>query len=288
MPDGVRLFNMKILMGLVVSLCSLGFTQSVPALLLAQETYLSLSDVARLMNYNISESADSLTLQADTGVLVVFDKSPDALWKPNNSQTALEESDLTLSAPIRKQDGRWYAPEQLFELFDMQLSGYNLVLPNGQQASLSFPQAPAVSSLHFAKVELGNSVFGLGLYVSGSVGPETLSMLIVDVGLLALARPEQQRNLDNFMNRLERGRPLYFVLTSLAESPWETSVRITQQGRSVDIRYPFELSILSGQPGLVSPQQPVSGVLLLPEWVNLRQSLSVEWSGVRASFQFRQ
>ena len=265
------------------SLAAWAGAQDVPALRLAGEPYLSLTDVSRALGYSVSEAPNSLTVRAEGGMLTVFE-SPDILWKTPTSA----EDELNLPAPVVRQNGLWYAPEELFVLFEVRLEGEALVLPDGRRLDLTFPlEKVAARGRGFETVSLGNQVDALALYASGSAGADSVSLLLVDVGLLGLAFPDQQRALDAFMGSLKRGRPLYFVVSASSESPWETVVRFHQGEQSFEARYPEGLNVLEGEAGSASPERPVSGVVILPDTFNLREPVSVEWMSAGSSFQFR-
>ena len=89
------------------------------------------------------------------------------------------------------------------------------------------------------------------------------------------------------MNDLKNGRPLYFVVTAVGESPWETAVRFRQGGTTFEALYPDGLGVLEGEAGSVRPEKPVSGVFLLPDAFNLREPMTVEWMDAAATFRFR-
>ncbi len=277
-----------ILFGLATTL-SAAQTQSVPGLQLAGTTYVSLSEVARLLGYSVSEDGNAMTLRSDLGILTVIDGSPDALWQPNRNAMSSQEGDIILGAPVVRQGSVWFAPEELFPRFGVAVRESELVLPGGRSVTLSFPAAPpgTPQGSNWDAVALGNNVYGLALYSSGSLGPDTLSLMMVDVQLLSLARPDLQRQLDAVIRDLPAGRPLYFVVTGLEPTPWETEVTFQQGGQSVTVKPPGRLSVLEGDTGRVDPNTPALGVMLLPEWVNLRQPINVEWNGIRATFQFR-
>lgn len=258
---------------------------AVPALKLAGTTYVSLSDVARLMGYSVTAEADNLTVRAPAGVLTVFSGTPDVIWTPRGE----EKRDLSLPAPVVRQKGAWYAPADLFALLSMRVEGETLVLPDGERRALELPLdlPEALRGSRSEQVALGNEVEALALYADGSAGADTLGLLLLDVGLLALAFPEQRRELDTFVAGLESGKVLYFIVTAVEETPWETSLVFRQGGERFEARYPYSLSILEGDAGSVSPTTPVSGVVLLPDAFNLREPLTVEWGEVSSSFRFR-
>lgn len=272
-------------------LSCVGFTESIPALRLAGVPYISLTELARSLGYSTSTSAGSLTIRSDTGVLVVFEGSPDAFWRSGSSQASLEESETSFSLPVHRQEEQWYAPEEVLLILGVRLQGSTLQLPQGRgQLTLEYPPDTLNTSGpgSFEIVELGHGAYGLTLYGAGAAGVDTLSLLLVDVGVLSLVYPEQQRELDTFMSTLEGGRPLYFVVTSVADGPWEASVTFMQEGRSFVAQPPYDLSVLEGERGLVGPARPVSGIVLLPGSFNLRAPITVQWGSSLAEFQFKQ
>lgn len=264
------------------------WAQSLDALETLGTTYVSLNDVAQRLGYSTNRSGNSLTVRAGAGVVVVFADSPDILFKPSDSAEALERSDQSLALPVLRQKGEWFAPEQLFELLKFDVSKHSLTTQDGRTFALDFPPEPFyVASDRYDLVELGNGVTGLTYYVPGSTGPETLSLLVADLSLLSLALPEQQRSLDGVLAKLRDQKPLYFTLTALAGAQWSPNFTVAQGGQREILQAPFRVQVLDGAEGTVSPEKPVSGLILLPDWVNVRQPLELTWSDITARVQFR-
>lgn len=263
-------------------------TQNVAARDLAGVVYISVNDLADRLGYSLSGVVGSLTIRARAGVVVLFEDSPDILFKPSSSTEPLERSDQSLAAPVFKMEDTWFAPAELFELLGFEVSDKSVTAPQGRTFTLVFPP-PAINSLSESSrlVELGNGVIGLSFYLPGDAGPETISVLVVDLGLLALALPAEQRSLDAAMTKFKEDKPLYFVATALTAATWQPNFTVAQGGRSAELRYPFGVNILAGDAATLQPEAPVSGLILLPGWVNLRQPLSLSWAGVTATVQFR-
>ena len=256
--------------------------QEVAALNLAGTRYVALDELARALGWNTSDGGSSLTVRSGGGVLIVFEASPEVYWQPQGG----EGGEVSLSAPVvRRQEG-WFVPDEILGLMGLDVDG-EAILAGTRRLPLAYPLPFEPAGTLAEGLELGRGVRGLTLFVTGSAGDETMSLLLVDAALLGLAFPEQQAEIDAFVASLERGRPVYFVLTALAASPWETSLHISQHGRSAMLRYPLEISVLEGEAGWVGPQAPVSGLILLPDWVNLREPLVVRWGESEARFQFR-
>jgi hypothetical protein len=270
---------------LFILLCSSALAQGVSARRVAGALYISVSDVAARLGYSVSESVGSFTVRFDTTVLTLFADSPDITV--NGAEDTLSSS-VFQDNPISENKKEWFAPEDSLSFLKVTLTGTTLTFPDGQMATLEFPASPTMfSSSRSLLVDLGNSVTGLTFYAAGSAGEETVSVLLLDLGLMALAFPEQQKSLDAVSSKFSTGKPIYFIVTALAPSPWQSSFTIEQQGRVLQYQAGSSLSILEGDASTVTPEAPVSGVLVLPDWVNLRQPVTVTWSGITASVQFR-
>ena len=252
----------------------------------AGRVYLSLGEVALRLGYSTTRAGNSLTVRTPEGVLVVFAGSPDILYRRSGSAETLERSEQNLSAPVRLSGEAWYAPEDLFRLLGGEVSATDLKLAE-RSFPLRFRQSAAVQAGARAALSQIGQAPALSFYAPGEAGDETVSVLILDLGLLSLALPEQQRDLDNLMTKFRDEKPLYFVLTSLADTAWSAEFTVTQSGRSEPLRAPFGVRVLEGSAERVAPDAPVSGLLLLPGWVNVRRELELSWSGASAAVQFR-
>ena len=272
----------RILMVILLLAASCAQAQSVSALRRADEVFPSLQEVAQVAGYSMSESANGLTVRAPAGILTVFVGSPDVLWRPAQASQKIEDG-VSLSAPVTKE---WYAPPDAFALLDIEVAEARVSLPDGRVLSLYFPP-PAVTQGggDTGVVSLRQGVSGLMLYAPGSSSAEA-SLLLVDAELLALALPGARTSLDSVLEKVEGSRPLYFVAAALEPTAWQTNMTFTQGGRSFTAKAPFSLSLLEGSEQL-RPDAPASGVVLLPQWISLREPLAVSWMGTVGSFQFR-
>lgn len=279
-----------VILGFITSLAFLTNTRaqtSVSGLREGGFSYIALNEVARLEGFTTTENNTSLTIRSPDGVLVVFANSPDVLWQPSGG--GQEGGDIGLSAPVLRRGATWYGPPDAVELLGLVAFETSLVLSNNTRVNVNYPAVTA-SALGVGRselTELGNGVYGLSLFASGSAGSDTLSMLLADVGLLSLAFPERQREFDGVLGQFEDARPLFFSVTAVTSNTWTGDVTFQQQGRRFIAQPPYGLVVLSGDSRRVSPQEPVSGVILLPTSFNLRTPMSVSWSGVSASVQFR-
>ncbi len=252
-------------------------SQSVEATRLANETYFSLKDVAELLNYNTSVTQNSFTLRRGDGVLVVFANDPDLLWTPQNASTET----IALASPILKREDNWFAPTELLSFFSITLNNNVLILPNNQRASLYFPRTAPQSqaSQNISSISLPNGDIALVFYSSGEIGSDSLSLMIMDLGALSIA--------SQYQGNLKKSKPLYFVLTALAESNWQSEIIFRQGNNVFAARYPLNIIILEGEATKVGPEKPVSGVVTLPESFDLRSNINVQWSGINTDFRFQ-
>jgi len=249
--------------------------------------FASLTDVALLLGYSVTEGAGSLTIRTPRGVLTVFDGSPDGLWTAAGSGGAEDQS--FAASVFREGEGEsWFAPLDLFQLFGILALGDALELPGGRRVTLALPAAAELPALErYQLVDLGNEVSALRYYAPGSLGADTVSLLLFDLGMLALVLPERQAQLDARMSEFQGDRPLFFLVTALAEASWETSMSFSQGDETFEARYPFRLRLLQGEAGRVAPGDPAAGVILLPETFNLHKPLTVTWQGVAVTVAFR-
>ena len=270
---------MKRLFIFLLLLSSLAQAQSVSALRRAGQTFPSLREVAKAAGYSTSESANGLSVRAPKGILTVFLDSPDVLWQA--AQGASQGDNASLSAPVAR---GWYAPPDAFALLDIEVTEEQVILPSGKQLRVRFPPPVSPQGGNSSEiVSLGRGVSGLMLYAPGRT---LTSLLLVDAGLLSLALPAERTALDSVLGKIE-GRPLYFIATSLAVTSWQAEVTFIQGGQSFTAKTPFSLNILEGDDKQLGSDSSVSGVILLPQWISLREPLTVRWMGAAGSFQFR-
>jgi hypothetical protein len=258
-----------------VTLASVAWGQ-ISARKVAGTVYISVTDLVSILGYSVSSTGDSLTIRTPENALILFANSPDITFSGNED---------TLSAPVLAQS-EWMAPEDVLSFFGLSLLGNSIILSDGRSLGLEFPAVPTITSARTDIVDLGNSVEALAFYAPGSAGPETVSVLLMDVGLMSLAFPEQQQTFDELRQKFS-GKPIYVVVTALAESNWESVFTLEQQGRVLEYSAPQSLSLLEGDSSTVSPDRPVSGIFILPDWVNLRDVITVSWSGITTTMQFR-
>lgn len=261
--------------------------EPLPALRDGGRVMLSVDALARRLGHTAGVSADgtAFTLRAPRGVLTLFADLAEGWWQPRGADAAEE---LVLSAPVQRRDGAWYAPADAFEPLGVTLGGEALRLPDGRRLPLALPPERATGA-DFELEDLGNGVVGVRLFAPGDAGPETVSVLVADLGLLPLALPELRAELDALLARAElvHERLLLFVVTSLSEAAWDSRFVVSQAGADFEARHPFRVRVLRGDPQRVAPGSPALGVILLPQSFRLDAPLTLRWAGATAPVTFR-
>jgi hypothetical protein len=246
-------------------------------------TLVAIDDVARALGAPWTADAGSLTLRAPNGVLVAFLDSPDAWWQGVGDRAS---GLVSAALPVVRIDGRWYLPEDLLGVLGVRVEGAVLWLPDGRGRPLALAR-PAERAGYAELVPLGPGVEGLRLYAAAAAGPDAVSLLAVDLGLVGLAFPDQQAALDVVLRDLRAERALFLVVTALAEAAWQPAIYVVQDGRETLLQAPLTLQVLEGDPARVAPGFPVAAVAFLPLDLDLRRPLTVRWAGVSGSWTLR-
>lgn len=247
--------------------------------------FVSAGDLARALGAPLVSTAEGLTLRVETGVLTVFAGAPDALWQARGARQATEVA--AFAPPLRAGDA-WYLPEDLLGVLGVHLVGDVAVLPDGGRRPLSFPVVPAPQAPAAAEVlELAPAVPALRLYAASPAGAHAVSLLAVDLGMLALAFPEQQAALDAQLREFTGVKALFLVVSSLGPSAWDPALYVRQDGREHLLRAPLDVQVLDGDPAAVRPGAPVAAVAFLPNDVDLRRPLTLRWAGASGTLTLR-
>jgi hypothetical protein len=246
-------------------------------------TLIAIDDLARALGAPWRHEAGSLTLRAASGVLVAFVDSPDAWWQA----TGARDADLVSAAvPVLVDEGRYFLPEDLLGVLGVRVLGQTLLLPDGAVRPLAVPRP--LERAGFAEVvQLGPGVEGLRLFAAAAAGPDAVSLLAVDLGLLGLAFPAQQVALDAVLRELKAEKALFLVVTALADAAWQPAIYVLQDGRESLLSAPLTLQVLEGDPDHVTPERPVAAVAFLPLDLDLRRPLTLRWAGVTGSWTLR-
>ncbi|MFN2321807.1 MAG: hypothetical protein ABR510_02440 [Trueperaceae bacterium] len=240
-------------------------------------------DLARALGAAWSDDGRAFTLRVATGVLTVFEGDVDALWQPAGGA---DPTVVSAALPARRIDDRWYVPEDLLGVLGARVDGALLHLPGGATRPLLLPRT-AVADAASELVPLGPGVEALRLFVNGGDGDASVSLLVVDLGLLALAFPAQQSALDAVLRDLSAERALFLTVTATAQAAWQPAIYVVQNGRETLLAEPFAVQVLAGDPARVAPGEPVVAVAFLPDHLDLRRPLTVRWAGVSGTWTLR-
>ena len=257
---------------------------AIPALRSAGQTLIDLTALARRYGWSASDGGDALTLRTDAGILTVFDGAPDVLWQAADQANA---ADVPLSTPPQRSGAAWFVPEDLLQVLGIDLEGDRVPVPGGM-APLALPPA-ATAGDGYELAPLGAGTVGLRLFEAGAAGPDTLSLLLSDLALLALVVPEQRQVLDAVLidGPLADGHPLLVTATALAPTPWVASLVFEQGALRFEAKHPFRFQMVAGSPEHVAPGAPAIGVILLPERFSLEEPLVVRWRERAVEVTFR-
>lgn len=241
-------------------------------------------DLARALGASWSDDGRAFTVRVAAGVLTVFADDVDALWQPVGGAGPTA---VSAALPARRIEGRWFVPEDLLGVLGARVDGAVLLLPDGSARPLVRPRtvvADAASEL----VPLGPGIEALRLFVpGGDGGGASVSLLAVDLGLLALAFPEQRSALDVVLRDLRAEKVLFLTVTATGEAAWQPAIYVVQDGRETLLAEPFAVQVLAGDPARVAPGEPVVAVAFLPDDLDLRRPLTVRWAGVSGTWTLR-
>lgn len=256
----------------------------VPAMRASGRVLVDLEALARRYGWSSTEQAGTLTLRTGTGILTLFSASPDALWQPTGDDASVT---VPLSMPPQVVGDAWYVPDDVLDLLGVARPGASVAVPGGT-ALLAFPPEPAAGE-GYEVVDLGFGVVGVRFYQAGPTGPETLSMLVADLALLALAIPDQRGLLDDILTEgpMASDHPFLVTVTAVEPTTWVPSLTFIQRDLHFEARHPFRFQLVEGDAATVAPDRPVVGVALLPPRFDLEAPLRIRWGDVEAEVTFR-
>lgn len=247
--------------------------------------FVAADDLARALGASYAAGPDVFTLRAADGVLTVFAGDPDALWQARGAPAPEE---VAAFGPPRLEDDRWFLPEDLLGVLGVRLDGDAALLPDGRRWPLRLPAAPYAGRVGRAEVvELAPAVPALRMFADLEGAPSGISLLAVDLGMLALALPEQQAALDERVRGLSGERVLVVVVSAVAPSRWDGTLGVAQGTTEVPLAPPLEVQVLDGDLDDVRPGAPVTAAVFLPAGFDLRQPLTLTWWGVDGTITLR-
>lgn len=247
--------------------------------------FVEASGLARAIGAPLVSGPEGLTLRAEQGVLTVFAGAPDAIWQPRGASAPVE---VAAFAPPLRVDDEWYLPEDLLQVVGVTLLGDEALLPDGRRRGLRVPPPPAAPEGAAAEVlELAPAVPALRLYAASPAGEHAVSLLAVDLGMLALAFPEQQAALDANLREHVGTKALFLAVSSLGRSAWDPALYVRQDGVEVLLTAPLDVQVLDGDPADLRPGAPVAAVAFLPAGFDLRRPITIRWAGASGTLTLR-
>ncbi len=279
---------------LILSLSASAFAQAPVTLPALQRGGVSVDvpTLARAMGVVATEGGNVLTWRGPGGVVTLFAGSSDALVQQVGWAHA---EDVSLSAPVIVQDSRWFVPLDALPLLGLDPPAgpapSAVALPDGRSLPLVFAAPPAAPGPPAAA--LGRSgwepaeapLAGVRFFDGAGV-----SLLLVDLALVPLAAPQLTRDVDRVLDRVSEAgadHVLLLVVVAEHEAAWEPVLVFEQDGRRLEVRQPHRLLVELGEAGLVTPDAPAVGAVLLPPTFSLYRPLQVEWGGTAAEVRFR-
>lgn len=291
-----------------------GFAQDVTGRSVAGVVYVDVASLAHRLGVVTTALDDVLTWRGPAGVATFFRDSSDALIQAPGDGGPSEHA---LSAPALVQDGHWSLPLDAAPLLGLDATvdaaGARLVAPDGRvldidlsvaatsagatgdagspndggaaaapSGAVAGPARAAVDLPSWERTAIGPDVPALRFFLGDRV-----SLLLLDLDLAPLAFPAMTATIDAAAEAAGADHALLLLVTALEPASWETSLRFTQDGRTLEARYPYRLRLHVGAAGTVSPEAPVAGVALLPTTFSLYRPLEVAWAGAAATITFR-
>lgn len=264
-------------------------TSSTPvrAIYLSGELYVALNDASNFVGAETFISDRSLTINTAKGTLSLTDDSPDVVWFEKDK----EARRLALARPVYKRFDAWYAPDELLAILGIN-QGINerateLYAANKSTSlviqSVGNTFGGSWEILQFDNVEKSSA---LSFYRNNERGEAQQNLFLMDIDSLKTIFPEQRAQYDRFITTIKGENVLYFALSSLQASSWQAEFSFRQGNRTFTASYPTEISLLAGDNQDVSPDAPVTGVILLPESFNLAEDMSISWSNIDTHYSF--
>ncbi len=254
----------------------------VRAIYLSGELYVALNDASQFIGAQTTLSGKSLYIQTAKGILKLTDDSPDVVWQENNQ----ERRRLALARPVYKRFDAWYAPDELLAILGINERNSQLFAANKSTNLL----IQTISNTFGGSWEIlqfdANRSSALSFYRVNERGEAQQNLFLMDIDSLKSIFPEQRNHYERFSRNIKEKNVLYFALSSLEASSWQAEFNFQQGSKSFKASYPTEVSLLSGDNQDVSPETPVTGVILLPDEFDLSQDMSISWSNINSVYNF--
>lgn len=279
---------------------------SAAAFMRGEVLYVQVTPLARALGVVAYGEGGVLTWRGPFGPVTLFAGSPDALAQvPDRTGP----TDVALSAAVLELSSGWFVPLDALPLLGVDVPANTtrpeqFELPDGRALPLEYVRADSLG------LEPPNNAVTLPGAAGASVTSgraswevaeaplvgvrffdgEGVSLLLVDLALVPLARPELVGEVDLALERAREAgsdHVLLLMVTSVTERPWSPLLVFHQDERRTEVRPPYRLVLESGDEGEVTPSSPVIGAVLLPNSFSLYRPMRVEWAGAEAEVRFR-
>ena len=261
-------------------------SSAVRAIYLSDELYVALNDASEFIGAETMLSGDSLLIRTSKGSLQLTDDSPDVIWHEIDQ----DPRRLALARPVYKRFDAWYAPDELLAILGIN-QGINERATELYAANKSTKLVIQTTGNNFGgSWEIlqfdGENSAALSFYRVNERGEAQQNLFLMDVETLKNIFPEQRAQFERFKTTIKKKNVLYFALSSLQASSWQAEFDFRQGGQSFKASYPTEISLLAGDNQDVSPDAPVTGIIVLPEGFDLGQDMTISWSNIDSHFHF--
>lgn len=258
--------------------------------------------LARALGVVAHVDGNVLTWRGPNGPVTLFGGTPDALAHLPGDGGPTE---MALSAPVLVDGERWYVPLDTLPYLGAEVPPFSgrpalLTVRGGATVRLEYgledgavaapppgsataPVAGTTGRPAWEPVE--EPLTGVRFFDG-----EGVSLMLLDLALVPLARPELTREVDLAIDKARAAgndHVLLLMVTAVAPLPWEPVLVFVQDGQRTEVSAPYRLLVEVGEPGTVAPASPVLGAVLLPPSYSLYRPIHVEWGGAAAEIRFR-
>ncbi len=260
-------------------------SSAVRAIYLSGELYVALNDASHFVGAETVISDSSLIIRTTKGRLSLTDDSPDVIWHAKDE----EPRRLALARPVYKRFDAWYAPDELLAILGIN-QGINersteLYAAN-KTTKLVIQSIGNTFGGSWEIVQFDNNSSALSFYRVNERGEAQQNLFLLDIESLKTIFPEQSNQYERFKTNVKGKNALYFALSSLQASAWQAEFEFRQGSRSFKASYPTEISLLVGDNQDVSPEAPVTGIILLPDGFDLAKDMTISWANIDTRYRF--
>lgn len=276
---------------------------SAKAFVLDEELYVEAAPLARALGVVVQLDDSVLTWRGPFGPVTMFASSATVLAQVPGRPGS---TDVTLMAPVLDLDSGWFVPLDAFPLLGVEvptdsMRPAQLDMPDGRSVELEYVTLESVGLTPNRSSGVDAAVVHYSGRASWEATEEPLvgvrffdgdgvSLLLVDLALVPIARPELTADVDKVLEQARAAgsdHVLLLLVTAVAELPWNPALVFTQDDRRLEVRPPYRMLIESGDEGGVAPDAPVLGAVLLPNTFSLYRPMHVSWAGAQAEVRFR-